>query len=157
MGDELVLVRRFQFCNSWIVSTLASCGRLPVTVPDLANRPQQLVFLTPIDSQLNDFLNEIHQIACFEPSIVEHIEPSIVEHIDEDWTCTPKRSIRRKGAPGLIGTQAHLRILSRGAASASIFSSAVLRHLLIRTKHECCDKSSVTHHDHKTESVHQRG
>jgi hypothetical protein len=55
------------------VSTLASCGRLPATIPDLANRPRQLVFLTPIDSQLNDFLNEIHQIACFEPSIVQRI------------------------------------------------------------------------------------
>jgi hypothetical protein len=41
------------------VSTLASCGRLSAIVPDLANRPRQLVFLTPIDSQLNDFLNEI--------------------------------------------------------------------------------------------------
>jgi hypothetical protein len=72
--DELILVYRFGFCNSWIVSTLASCGRLPATVPDLANRPRQLVFLTPIDSQLNDFLNEIHQIARFEPSIVERID-----------------------------------------------------------------------------------
>jgi hypothetical protein len=86
MGDELVLVRRFQFCNSWIVSTLASCGRLPVTVPDLANRPQQLVFLTPIDSQLNDFLNEIHQIACFEPSIVEHIDEDLDLHAKKKYS-----------------------------------------------------------------------
>jgi len=62
------------------VSTLASCGRLPATVPDLANRPRQLVFLTPIDSQLNDFLNEIHQIACFEPPIVERIEEDLDLH-----------------------------------------------------------------------------
>ena len=79
-GDEFLLVRRYQFCNSWIVSTLASCRRLPAIVPDLANRPRQLVFLTPIDSQLNDFLNEIHKIACFEPSIVERIEEDLDRH-----------------------------------------------------------------------------
>ena len=62
------------------MSTLASYGRLPATVPDLANRPRQLVFLTPIDSQLNDFLNEIHQIACFEPPIVERIEEDLDLH-----------------------------------------------------------------------------
>ena len=39
---------------------------------------KQLVFLTPVDSQLNDFLNEIRQIACFELSIVERID----EHLD---------------------------------------------------------------------------
>ena len=69
-----------EFCNSWIVSTLASRGRLPASIPDLANRPRQLVFLTPIDSQLNDFLNEIHQIACFEPSIVERIDRDLDLH-----------------------------------------------------------------------------
>jgi hypothetical protein len=62
------------------VSTLASCGRLSATVPDLANRPRQLVFLTPIDSQLNDFLNEIHQIALLEPSIVECIDEDLDLH-----------------------------------------------------------------------------
>jgi hypothetical protein len=62
------------------VSTLASCGRLPASVPDLANRPRQLVFLTPIDSQLNDFLNEIHQIARFEPSIVQRIDEDLDLH-----------------------------------------------------------------------------
>ncbi len=62
------------------MSTLASCGRLPATVPDLANRPRQLVFLTPTDSQLNDFLNEIHQIACFEPSIVQRIDEDLDLH-----------------------------------------------------------------------------
>jgi hypothetical protein len=59
------------------VSTLTRFGRLPATVPDLANRPRQLVFLTPIDSQLNDFLNEIHQIAFLEPSIVECIDKDL--------------------------------------------------------------------------------
>src|ERR1700752_5303148 len=76
----LILAHRFRFCNSQIVSTLASCGRLPATVPDLVDRPRQLVFLTPIDSQLNDFLNEIHQIACFEPSIVERIDEDLDLH-----------------------------------------------------------------------------
>src|ERR1700752_1281973 len=76
----LILAHRFRFCNSQIVSTLASCGRLPATVPDLVDRPRQLVFLTPIDSQLNDFLSEIHQIACFEPSTVERIDEDLDLH-----------------------------------------------------------------------------
>ena len=62
------------------MSTLASCERLSRLVPDLANRPRQLVFLTPIDSQLNDFLNEIHLIALFEPSIVERIDEDLDRH-----------------------------------------------------------------------------
>ena len=62
------------------MSILASCERLPATIPDLANRPRQLVFLTPIDSQLNDFLNEIHQIVRLEPSIVERIEEDLDLH-----------------------------------------------------------------------------
>jgi len=62
------------------VSILASFGRLRAIVPDLANRPRQLVFLTPIDSQLNDFLNEIHQIARLEPSIVERIDEDLHLH-----------------------------------------------------------------------------
>src|SRR5271169_1546174 len=80
MSTTLILVLRLQVCNSWIVSILASCGRLPAIVPDLVNRPRQLVFLTPIDSQLNDFLNEIHQIACLEPSIVECIDQDLDVH-----------------------------------------------------------------------------
>jgi hypothetical protein len=76
----LNLVRRFRFCNSRIVSTLTSCERSSAIVPDLANRPRQLVFLTPIDSQLNDFLNEIHLIALFEPSIVERIDEDLDRH-----------------------------------------------------------------------------
>ena len=62
------------------MSALASCGRLPATVPDLTNRPRQLVFLTPINSQLNDFLNEIHQIARLEPSIVDRIDEDLDLH-----------------------------------------------------------------------------
>jgi hypothetical protein len=76
----LILVLRLEVCNSRIVSILASCERLPATVPDLANRPRQLVFLTPVDSQLNDFLNEIHQIARFDPSIVERIDEDLDLH-----------------------------------------------------------------------------
>jgi hypothetical protein len=55
------------------VSILASREKFRAIVSGLANRPRQLVFLTPIDSQLNDFLNEIHQIVRMEPSIVERI------------------------------------------------------------------------------------
>jgi hypothetical protein len=90
-------VRPLQFCNSPIVSTLASCGRLPATIPDLANRPRQLVFLTPIDSQLNDFLNEIHRIACFEPSIVERIDE------DLDLQAKRKKLLRLVDAEFLAG------------------------------------------------------
>jgi IS5 family transposase len=62
------------------VSTLTSHGRLPATVPDLSNRAHQLVFLSPIDSRLNDFLNEIHEIARLEPSIVEQIDEDLDLH-----------------------------------------------------------------------------
>ena len=93
----LILVRRLHICNSWIVSILASCERLPATVPDLANRPRQLVFLTPIDSRLNDFLNEIHQIARFEPSIVERIDE------DLDLHAKKKKLLRLADAQFLAG------------------------------------------------------
>jgi hypothetical protein len=76
----LILVRRAQICNTLIVSILASCQKLPATVPDLANRPRQVVFLTSIDSRLNDFLSEIHQIARWEPSIVERIDEDLDLH-----------------------------------------------------------------------------
>src|SRR5277367_4302959 len=71
---------RLEFCNPQSVSTLTSFGRLTASVPDLVNRPRQLVFLTPIDSQLNDFLNEIHQIALLEPAIVESIDRDLDVH-----------------------------------------------------------------------------
>src|SRR6202140_1848147 len=93
----LILVRRLHFCNSRIVSILASCERLPATVPDLTNRPRQLVFLTPIDSQLNDFLNEIHQIALLEPSIVERIDE------DLDLHAKKKKLLRLADAEFLAG------------------------------------------------------
>ena len=62
------------------MSTLTRFGRLPSIVPDLVNQPRQLVFLTPVDTQLNDFLNEIHQIALLEPSIVECIDEDLDVH-----------------------------------------------------------------------------
>jgi transposase, IS5 family len=79
------------------VSTLASHGRLPATVPDLNNRPRQLVFLTPVDTQLNDFLNEIHQIASLEPSIVERIDA------DLDLHAKKKKLLRLADAQFLAG------------------------------------------------------
>ena len=79
------------------MSILASCERLPATIPDLANRPRQLVFLTPIDSQLNDFLNEIHQIALLEPSIVERIDE------DLDLHAKKKKLLRLADAEFLAG------------------------------------------------------
>jgi hypothetical protein len=79
------------------VSTLASCGSFAAIVPDLLNRPRQLVFLTPIDSQLNDFLNEIHQIARFEPSIVERIDE------DLDLHAKKKKLLRLADAEFLAG------------------------------------------------------
>jgi hypothetical protein len=84
------------------VSTLASCGRLPAIVPDLAKRPRQLVFLTPIDSQLNDFLNEIHQIACLEPSIGERVDE------DLDLHAKKKKLLRLADAEFLAGQTADL-------------------------------------------------
>ena len=79
------------------MSTLASHGRLSASVPDLNNRPRQLVFLTPIDSQLNDFLNEIHQIACLEPLIVERIDE------DLDLHAKKKKLLRLADAQFLAG------------------------------------------------------
>ena len=93
----LILARRLHFCNSQIVSILASCGRLSAIVPDLANRPRQLVFLTPIDSQLNDFLNEIHRIVLLEPSIVERIDE------DLDLHAKKKKLLRLADAEFLAG------------------------------------------------------
>jgi hypothetical protein len=56
-----------------------------------------LVFFTPIDTQLNDFLNEIHQIACLEPSIVERIDE------DLDLHAKKKKLLRLADAQFLAG------------------------------------------------------
>jgi hypothetical protein len=53
--------------------------------------------LTPIDSQLNDFLNEIHQIALLEPSIVERIDE------DLDLRVKKKKLLRLADAEFLDG------------------------------------------------------
>lgn len=76
----MILASAFAFCNSHAVRVLESRRKFPATVPDLAKRPRQLVFLTPLESPLNDFLNEIHQIARFEPAIVERIEEDLDLH-----------------------------------------------------------------------------
>jgi IS5 family transposase len=62
------------------VSAVETRRKSPATVPDLANRPRQLVFLTPLDSPLHDFLREIHQIARLEPAIVERIDEDLDLH-----------------------------------------------------------------------------
>ncbi len=49
-------------------------------IPDLASRPRQLIFFTPLDNPFHEFLNEIHQIACAEPAIVERIEHDLDQH-----------------------------------------------------------------------------
>jgi hypothetical protein len=82
------------------VSTLASCRKLPASVPELNNRPRQLVFLTAIDTQLNDFLNEIHQIASLAPSIVERIDE------DLDLHAKKKKLLRLADAQFLAGQTA---------------------------------------------------
>ena len=79
------------------MSILASYGKFTAIVPDLTNRPRQLVFFTPIDSQLNDFLNEIHQIAYSEPSIVERID------LDLDLHAKKKKLLRLVDAQFLAG------------------------------------------------------
>jgi hypothetical protein len=53
--------------------------------------------LTPIDSQLSDFLNEIHQIAYSEPSIVERID------LDLDLHAKKKKLLRLADAQFLAG------------------------------------------------------
>jgi hypothetical protein len=79
------------------VSILASYRKLPASIPDLVERPRQLVFLAPIDTRLNDFLNEIHQIACLEPSIVERIDE------DLDLHAKKKKLLRLADAQFLAG------------------------------------------------------
>jgi len=59
------------------VSAVEARQKSSATVPDLANRPRQLIFFNPLNNQLGDFLNEIHQIARFEPAIVERIDEDL--------------------------------------------------------------------------------
>lgn len=69
-----------RFCNSYAVSSVETRQKSSATVPDLANRPRQLIFFTPLNNSLSDFLNEIHQIARFEPAIVERIDEDLDLH-----------------------------------------------------------------------------
>lgn len=71
--------------------------KVPSTVPDLASRSRQLVFLTPLDSPLNDFLLEIHEIAVFEPTIVQRIDE------DLDLYARKKKLLRLADAQFLDG------------------------------------------------------
>ena len=101
--DMLFLAWRFRFCNSRTVSVLASHEKFRAIVPDLANRPRQLVFLTSIDSKLNDFLNEIHQIARME-RIDEDLDlhakkKKLLRLIDEQFLAAPHRSLYRLSFP----------------------------------------------------------
>ncbi len=81
-------------------------------VPDLANRPRQLVFLTPLDSPLHDFLNEIHQIARFEPAIVERIDEDLDLHAKKKKLLRLADAQFREGqTPDLPKLQMQLRAL----------------------------------------------
>src|SRR5262249_10926094 len=108
-----------RFRNSLIVRILASQGRLPAIVPDLNNRPRQLVFLTPTDSQLDDFLNEIHQIACLEPSIVERIDEDLDLHakkkVSIEFSCL--RFCIPSALPASAAFSYHSRALDSSAAT----------------------------------------
>jgi len=79
------------------VSTLDNFQKLAAVVPDLAGRPHQLVFLTPLDTKLHDFLKEIHQIARFEPAIVQRIDE------DLDLYAKKKKLVRLADAQFLEG------------------------------------------------------
>src|SRR5208283_1494351 len=53
-GDMLILARGAQICNTLIVSTLASCPKLPATVPDLPKLQLQLRELKLDDIELEE-------------------------------------------------------------------------------------------------------
>jgi hypothetical protein len=62
------------------VSAVETRQKSPDTLPDLANRPRQLIFFNLLNNPLSDFSNEIHQIARFEPAIVERIDEDLDLH-----------------------------------------------------------------------------
>lgn len=49
-------------------------------VPALPSQPLPRLFLTPVDSQLHDFLVETHRMVEFAPAILEHIEADLAAH-----------------------------------------------------------------------------
>ena len=69
----------------------------PETSNEIACEQCGLVFLTPLNSPLKDFLNEIHQIARFEPAIVERIDE------DLDLYAKKKKLLRLADAQFLQG------------------------------------------------------
>src|SRR5258708_7436272 len=79
------------------MNPLASSMKPAAVVPDLANWPRQLVFLTPVDSALHDFLQEVHQIARAVPAIVERIDE------DLDLHAKKKKLLRLADAQFLAG------------------------------------------------------
>jgi IS5 family transposase len=48
-----------------------------LSVPILPSQPLPRLFLTPVDSELHDFLIEAHRIVEFEPAILQHIESDL--------------------------------------------------------------------------------
>jgi len=62
------------------MNAVARRRKSPAIVPDIANQPRQLIFFNPLNNPLSDFLNEIHQIARFEPAIVERIDEDLDLH-----------------------------------------------------------------------------
>lgn len=59
------------------MSSLHDTSRLPPIIPELAGRPQQLVFLTPVSTPLSDFVREAHQLVCAQPGILARIEDDL--------------------------------------------------------------------------------
>lgn len=59
------------------MSSLPSASKPSPVIPDLAQRPQQLVFLTPLATQLSEFMREIDALVRFEPVILQQIEDDL--------------------------------------------------------------------------------
>ena len=85
-------------------------------VLDIAKLPQQLVFLTPIDTQLNDFLEESHRVVCFDPSILEQIDQ------DLDLLAKRKKLLRLADAQFIESQTADLPELQVQLRAASLDS-----------------------------------
>ena len=109
--------------------------RLPPTIPDLTGQPRQLVFLTPIDTPLNDFLNEIHQIALFKPSIVERIDD------DLDLHAKKKKLLRLADAQFLDGQTADLPKLEVPSRELTLDAVQLELAAAKTSKPACCSKN----------------
>jgi hypothetical protein len=93
----IILARASRIRKSLAMSSLPTPVKPAAIVPDLAHRPRQLVFLTPVDSALHDFLEEIHQIARAEPTMVQRIDA------DLDLQAKRKKLLRLADAQFLDG------------------------------------------------------